>query len=156
MPAFMTPVELDTPRFGPIAVDDGDVWTLPGGMIGLPECQRFARLPFDDPTVPFEWLQSLDDPAIAFLLADPAQFFPRYEIALEAAELEDIAREAEVDCQVRCVITVTDPVSDMTANLLGPIVFNPARRLGKQLVLSDTRYATKHRLFPQADAHARP
>jgi len=34
----------------------------------------------------------------------------------------------------------------VTANLLGPLVLNPAARLGIQLVLVDSPYSTRHPL----------
>ena len=32
----------------------------------------------------------------------------------------------------------------LTANLLGPLVLNPLNRRGKQLVLAESEYSTKH------------
>ena len=150
----MTVLELDTPRFGPLAVDASDVWEFPRGVIGLPECRRFTRVPFSDATVPFEWLQCLDDVAVAFLVADPAGFFPDYAVALPPEELATIDLTAEADGEIRCIVTVTDQIADMTANLLGPLVLNQPGRLGMQVVLSHPAYATQHRLFPEAATRA--
>ena len=38
----------------------------------------------------------------------------------------------------------------LTANLQGPLVFNLARRLGRQLVLTSSRYAVRYPLSGQA------
>lgn len=149
----MTRLEVDTPRFGPLTVEPDAVWEFPHGVIGLAECRRFVRLPFAEPELPFEWLQSLDDVAVAFLLADPKSFFPDYSVVVPPDQLDAIALTTETDGEIRCIVTVTAAVADMTANLLGPIVLNQPRRLGMQVALADPQYATKHRLFPDA-AHA--
>lgn len=150
----MTVLELDTPRFGPLVIEEAEVWEFPYGVIGLPECRRFTRVPFPDAAVPFEWLQCLDDVAVAFLVADPVGFFPDYAVALPPEELATIDLTTQADSAIRCIVTVTDHVADMTANLLGPLVLNQPKRLGMQVVLSHPAYATQHRLFPEATTRA--
>lgn len=150
----VTAHEIDTPRFGAVSVGTDAVWEFPGGLIGLPDCRRFARLPFAEPELPFEWLQSMDEPNIAFLVTDPHLFFPDYVVSLPAEVLEDIGLSDTSESEVRCIVTVPAQVGNMTANLLGPLVLNTKRRLGKQVAVADPRYATKHRLFPEATAHA--
>ncbi len=148
------PVEIETPRFGPLALAEDEVWAFTRGVIGLPECCRFARLPFDDAAMPFEWLQCLDDVGVAFLLADPQRFFPDYRVVVPPEELAAIQLTAGASPEIRCIVTVGGAVADMTANLLGPVVLNRSERLGMQVVHADPQYATQHRLFPEAAAHA--
>ena len=50
--------------------------------------------------------------------------------------------------QVFAIVTVPEKMEEMTANLLAPIVVNPARRLALQVVLEKVPYTTRHRLFP--------
>ena len=154
MPA--TVHQVDTPRFGALTVAADAVWEFPGGVIGLPHCRRFVRLPFAEPALPFEWLQCIDEPGIAFLLTDPRHFFPDYVVSLPEEELADLELGGAAASEVRCIVTVPERVSEMTANLLGPLVLNAQRRRGKQVALADTRYDTKHPLFPEADPDAGP
>ena len=35
----------------------------------------------------------------------------------------------------------------MTANLLAPLLINPEKRLGRQVIVSDPKYTTKHQVF---------
>lgn len=156
MPVPFTPMQLETSRFGILTYDESELWRFPEGMIGLPDCCAFMRFPFDDPDVPFEWLQCVDEPAVAFLVTDPARFFPDYAVELGPDDLAAIELAGVAAGELRCVVTVPEPLAAMTANLLGPLVLNRQRRLGMQLVLSDSRYATKHALFPPADAYAGP
>jgi len=42
-----------------------------------------------------------------------------------------------------------DP-TEMTANLLGPLVLNAERHMGRQVVQHDSQYGTRQRLIPDA------
>ena len=150
----MTVLELDTPRFGTIAAAEDTLLNFPHGVIGLPQCRRFARLPFDDAALGFEWFQCVDDVSIAFLTIDPHTYFPAYTASVAPEQLADIDLGTESEGEVRCIVTVPANVADMTANLLAPIVVNTSRGLAKQVVLGDPRYATQHRLFPETEPHA--
>lgn len=154
----VTALQLDTPRFGTVTATEEALLEFPAGLIGLPDCRRFARVPFHDAAMPFEWLQCIDDVAIAFLITDPQAFFPEYGVTVPPEDLTDIELTEDAEGQVRCIVTVPERVGDMTANLLAPVVVNTRQRLAKQVVLADPRYLTKHRLFPEAapDAGSQP
>jgi flagellar assembly factor FliW len=69
---------------------------------------------------------------------------------VQALEMRDLT-----DCQV---LVIVNKVGDqLTANLLGPLVIGAHSRLGRQLVLSDKRYGTRHPLLrlPAAQAVAK-
>ena len=57
----------------------------------------------------------------------------------------------EKDVAVYSIVVVPKDVKKMTANLLGPIIINVKERLGKQVILDDPRYTTKHYIFPQRE-----
>ncbi len=50
---------------------------------------------------------------------------------------------------VYSIVVVPEDIRKMTANLLGPIIINHKEKLGKQVILDDSRYTTKHFLFNQ-------
>ena len=47
------------------------------------------------------------------------------------------------------IVTLHENFKDSTSNLLAPIVINLLGKKGRQIVLNDSIYATKHRLFPE-------
>lgn len=129
-------------RFGTLEFDLQDELILEGGLVGLPDLQRFVLLQAK-PGSPFSWLQSLDDPSMAFLVAEAERYVPGFEqrVARRCGELE----EALV------LATASIPrgrPQDTTLNLSGPIVFDAASRKGRQLVLEDPAYTTHYRVFP--------
>jgi len=141
---------INTPRFGALALEEEAVWQFPVGLVGLPDYRRFARLPFVDPGLPFEWLQSIEDPAFAILVVSPEGFIPDYVVELHPDDLSAIGLSEGDRGDILCIVTVHETLPDMTINLLAPIIVNPRQRLAMQVPLVGTGYALHHPLFPEA------
>ena len=140
---------------GEIEFGEDQIIEMPSGMIGFPEWHRYILMPFADSDVPFMCLQCIDNVALCFVLIEPALIYPDYEVVLPVEEFEDIELKSALKGSVYVVITVPDNPREMTANLMGPIVINHSARKAKQLVLTDPRYTTKHRVLqPEAPGHA--
>ena len=143
-------MQIETTRFGKLEIDEKEIISMVEPIIGFPHTSSFVLL--DHKTkkwiTPFKWLQSVDDPALAFVLL-PAQLVePSYRVAItrdEAAKLK-ITEPTDAEVWVMLVIPPNEP-KKMTANLKAPVVINRKERLGKQLVLVDSQYSTKHRVF---------
>jgi flagellar assembly factor FliW len=50
------------------------------------------------------------------------------------------------------IVTIPADGGPMTANLQGPLVINRERRIGKQAVLADSRWKTKHNIMEELAA----
>ena len=132
-------------RFGTVEFDGADVLQIEGGLVGLPDLRRFVLFEAK-PGSPFSWLQSLDEPSMAFLVADPARYVPEYE--------EKVARRCPEITDAVVLATANVPAgkpNDTTLNLSGPIVVDATTRRGRQMILDDTAYTTRHRVFPHAE-----
>ena len=140
---------LDTPRFGTVEVQDSDLITFPDGMLGFPQLKQYVML--DNPGGgPFKWLQSIEMPAIAFVVTDPLLFFPDYKVSIRREDLASINLKEADGGYVLVVVTVKPDVYESTANLSGPVILNVAERLARQIVLNDSNYHTRHRLAESA------
>jgi flagellar assembly factor FliW len=139
-----TTERLWTSRFGELEVTRDLVIDLPDGLIGFERCRRFVVVTQEESS-PFRWLQSLDDGAVAFPVIDPWQFKPDYAPTISDTDAQQLGLSAETPKLTFAIVTV--PKSDphaMTANLLGPIVINAATRQGRQVIVTDEHYGTKH------------
>lgn len=135
---------IETTRFGPVEVDGDRIITFKDGLLGFPEHRRFALIQ-TSPDPVFFWLQSVDDPGLAFVVCDPLAFVPDYQVPIRADDVERLELRDLTDCQV---LVIVNKVADrLTANLLGPLVIGAHSLLGKQFVLSDKRYSTRHKLM---------
>lgn len=136
---------IETTRFGPIDVDETKIITFKEGLLGFPQHHKFALIQ-GSPDPVFFWMQSLDDPNLAFVVCDPLTFVPEYEVPIRK---DDAAALELADLQNSQVLVIVNKVNgNLTANLLGPIVVGTQSLWAKQLVLSDKRYSTRHHLMP--------
>jgi len=142
---------LSNTRFGDIEYSADDIITFTDGIIGFPENSQYLLLNHK-PNTPFRWLQCVDQPSLAFLVAFPEVIVPNY-----APEIDDsIAKELELteETPKMLLTTVTIPAGkpdEMTTNLLGPIIVNGVTMRAKQVILSDDAYTVKHRVFATND-----
>jgi len=142
-------MEVQTTRFGTIDIADDRVITFPKGLLGFPKRTRFCLLqPADDAV--FFWLQSLDDPDLAFVVTDPALFEPEYSTPIRPEQMEELSLATLDDAQVFVIVNKVDQA--LTGNFQGPLVVNTVDRVGEQLVLADKRWTTRHHLMTLSEA----
>ncbi|HEY3282782.1 MAG TPA: flagellar assembly protein FliW [Armatimonadota bacterium] len=140
-------MKVQTTRFGELELDEDSVISMVKGFIGLEECVRFTLLEHR-PDSPFLWMQSLDRPELAFLVTDPFSFFSDYEVEVGQEDQTVLSSGGPEDLLVLVTVTVRGAGEEVTANLLGPLVFNLGQRIGKQIILPGDRYKTRHPLTP--------
>jgi flagellar assembly factor FliW len=132
---------LDSAVLGQIAVPAASVYTLaPTGLLGLEQYTRFALVPAGREGV--YWLQSVEEPGLAFVLADPFRAAAGYEADLPDAELAPLGEGKEGDFLVLVVVTLGGTGAPTTANLRAPVVFNVATQRARQVVLPGDRFGT--------------
>ncbi len=135
-----------TTRFGAIEIDDDRIIEMPDGMIGFAE-RRFILLSHDN-NGRFFWFQSVDNPALAFVVTDPTAFVPGYEVTLTPDEYDRLKLDPEsAEVILLAVTTIAREARDITINLQGPIVVNPGKMMAKQIVLENGKYGIRHPLF---------
>lgn len=139
-------MHLQTTRFGVVEVPEDTVYMFPEAIPGFPRFHRYAIL-HAARCEPFQWLQCLEDPDLAFVLIDPLLFRPDYLVEMTAEEARSIEIEDLTAGFVRVIVTVPPDPRDMTANLRAPLVFNPPRQLARQLILSRTELPVRYRMF---------
>ncbi|MFB4165215.1 flagellar assembly protein FliW [Alteribacillus sp. JSM 102045] len=141
-------MKLQTKHLGEVEVQREDIYTFEQGLPAFEEETSFVLLPFSKEDV-FFILQSLNTPELAFVIANPFHFFNDYQVKLSDNLIEQLDIEKEEDVAIFSVLTLQEPFSETTANLQAPIVLNIAGKKGKQFVMSESGYQTKHSLFPQ-------
>jgi flagellar assembly factor FliW len=134
-----------------IHVDEDEVITFPQGLVGCADWRRFVLLS-DDETLGLHILHCLDEESIHFLVTDPMLVDHAYQVAITHEELRLLKLSRVDEAILLCILTTRDNPPRVTANLLGPLVLNPAGRLGLQLVLVDSPYSTQHPLPDMATA----
>lgn len=138
-------MQVQTTRFGLVQIDESEIITLSRGLVGFPDKTRFTLIDHS-PGSPFQWLQSVEEPGLAFLVTDPYRFFPDYEVDLPGERAKQLQIQKPEDAQVLTMVTVRATPKQITANLLGPLVVGMNSHRAEQLILDGDRYNTRHPL----------
>ncbi|SHH69837.1 flagellar assembly factor FliW [Caloranaerobacter azorensis DSM 13643] len=140
---------LNTKHFGQIEIDEDSIITFPDGLLAFEEQKRFVIINNPDEEIPFKWLQSIDNPDLAFVIVNPFLFKRDYEFDIPQSVVDRLDIEREKDVLVYSIVVVPEDITKMTANLVGPIIINLKNRLAKQIILDDKRYTTKHLILDE-------
>lgn len=142
-----------TTRFGTVEIAEDRVITFPKGLLGFSDQRRFCLLePAEDSA--FFWLQSLDEPGLAFVVTDPSFFVPDYSVPIRQEQMGELGLARLEDAQVFVIVNKVDQT--LTGNLQGPLVINTVTRSGEQLVLAEKRWQMRHPLVTVGKPQAAP
>jgi flagellar assembly factor FliW len=141
---------IHTLSFGEIEIPENRILFFREGLPGFPNHHRFVVLSFDD-LKPFEYLQALDEPPLAFLVINPFLVLAGYRMSLSDPDLADLASTDPADLTVYAVANVPEDPSKATVNLFAPIVVNEKGGKGRQFLLHDSGYSVKHPLLKLAE-----
>jgi len=136
-------INLNTPRFGELTVPEEKAFFFPEGLIGFPSLRRFVILDYKDTEL--QWLQSVDEPDIAFMVINP--FLLTNEYQFELPEPARVFLEAEDPSEVVTLVILRVEDGKVIANFQGPLVINSRTRKGLQLVLEDNSVNRLNRIL---------
>lgn len=140
-------MKIATKYSGEVEINPKNIITFPQGIPSFEEEKEFVLLPFSEPpSSPFYILQSVHTEGLAFVVMTPFVFYPEYEVKIPDNVVEQLEIEKEEDVALFTIITLRETLEKSTVNLRGPIVINSAKQLGKQIVLNDSNYETRHPL----------
>ncbi len=124
-------------------IKENSVITFHHGILGFENCKRYVIVSLEE-VWPFEWLLSVDNPAVGFPIINPLIFCPDYAPDISTEELEDLEIDDPNEAEMFCIATIGNDPAKATANLKGPIIVNTAKNMAKQFVLGDDTYSIHH------------
>ena len=143
-------MQVNSTRFGELQVDESAVFTFPMGLLGFGKLRRFIVLDHREDS-PFKWLQSVEDPDLAFIISDPLFFKRDFHVSVRRQEIAIIEAVADEDLVLSVIMTVPQDPQQMSANLLAPLIFNVVNRRAVQYVLTDARFPVKYFVLKDQD-----
>lgn len=143
---------VNTVRFGQLNVQEDEIIRLPQGILGFPELHDYCFVDAGDDTL-ILWLQSLQNPAIAFPVLEPKIFKSDYAVHLTANEKREIDLDPSQSYAVFSIVTIPSDVTQMTANLKAPLVMNLKKQLAKQIILQENDLPIRHPMFKELKTH---
>ena len=143
-------MKVETTRFDTIDISEKEIVRFPEGLYGFEKETEFTLLPFN-PNVesPMEWMQSLKLDHLAFVVTDPNLYLPDYKLKLSEEDKKRVELEEDDLFLTRAIVTIPENYSEMTVNLIAPLVINKEKGVAKQFVLTNMDYDTRHYLLPE-------
>jgi flagellar assembly factor FliW len=137
-------LEIETLRFGRIAVQEDKVINFPRGILGFAKNKRYILFPHSEGS-PFFWLQSIEDGDLAFVVMNPHLVKSDYIVDIDDNVISELGGKQEDQLEVVCIVTIPrhDP-KGMTINLLGPIIINAQSRNAVQIICDKQSYSHRH------------
>ncbi|UKS26136.1 flagellar assembly protein FliW [Paenibacillus sp. HWE-109] len=121
-----------------------------GSILGFEEYDEFSISLIEENSA-YAYLQSLQDESIAFLVIAPFVFFPDYSFEIDEKDKQWLDLTIEEDLLVFNTVTIKEPFTESTVNLLAPLVINIANGKARQIVLPPkSNYGTAVLLINQA------
>ncbi|MFC0477859.1 flagellar assembly protein FliW [Robertmurraya beringensis] len=138
-------MELRTKYHGTIEIDQSNYIYFSNGIPGFHEEIQFVILPLEEDET-FYIMQSVNTPTLAFVMINPFAYYHNYDFILDESVVECLKIDALADVLVYSILTVQDPFKNTTVNLQAPVIINTKNNFGKQIILNNEKYLTRHKL----------
>lgn len=140
-------MKLNTLKFGEIEIDESRIFNFELPIIGFDDLKKFVILNLDETSI-FNWLQSVEDPSLAFPIISVMSMDIDYSIDLEDSVVEILQINKVEDLLIMNITSIPqDNPRGTTINLLAPLVFNLNNNTAGQIVLSGSGYDISFPMF---------
>lgn len=133
-------------RFGEMDAPEEKVIRFKDGIPGL-ECMKRCILIKVEETLPFYWLQSLEDGDIALPVIHASIIDENYSLSVDDSVFEELQIDKEEDLLIVNVAVIPQDLPRMTANMAAPLLINIDKNIGKQVILDNSAYQMRQPIF---------
>jgi flagellar assembly factor FliW len=140
-------MNIQTKFHGKQEINKDEIIKFNSGIPGFLDEKEFIILPIEGTDLYV--LQSIRSQQVAFIVTDPFLIFPKYEFDLPKEAMEALEIQSENEVATFVILTVKEPFQETTANLQAPVIINQNKKLGKQHILTNTSYQTRHKIVSQ-------
>ena len=140
LPIDRTQITEDAPQFPPELARDAI--RFPNGLPGFEACRSFVLMA-SDVLGPLQCLKAIEGPPASFLVIDPRRVLPEYRCDLTEADRHRLGVTADSSLLWLVLVTI-ELDGTIAANLRAPVVINPPRMIGQQVVPYHCVYPIRH------------
>lgn len=142
-------MKLNTARFGEIEIEENRIFNFVMPIIGFDMLHKFIILDPNKDTL-FKWLQSIEDPALAFPIISVSALNLDYTIDLPDNIVETLDIKNVESLLVMNITSIPqENPKGTTINLLAPLIFNLDNQNAAQVVLSGSGYDISYPMFKE-------
>ncbi len=140
-------IKIKTAKFGEVDVDKNSVFDFVSPIIGFENLKQYTIIDYK-PDSPFKWLQSMEDGELAFPITLCSFFGIDYQFDIPDEEAEKLKIENADDILVCNIANIPSSNPEgATINMMAPIIINLVNKKAMQLVLKNTDFEIRHKLF---------
>lgn len=140
-------MEVNTRIFGKINIEDDKLIHFVNGIVGFPQLTEFALIHDSEKPDGIQWLQSMQEPQFAIPVINPLGIIKDYNPQVEDELLTPIGVLNPENMLVLVTVAVPGDLTQMTANLRGPIVINAENRKACQVITEGEEYSVKYPIY---------
>ncbi len=137
-------MKIETTRFGTIEIEDDRVIDFPWGIPGFESVKKYVLIEYKDG--PFQWLQAVDEPSLAFVVCPPEAIGVQYDVPDSA--LEPLDAKASDEVVILNLISFDREKNIIRFHLRSPLVFDVEKRKAYQWTM-DSEEVKKYISLPE-------
>ena len=132
-----------TRDFGEIEANEKDIISFKEKIFGFEDYSDFVMLFDEEVGNSFGWLQSVEEPEVCFLVANPDLLSVEYTPSVSDQTVKALGGEFN---EVWLVMTAGECLENSTVNMKSPVIINSANGFAAQVILEED-YEIRHRIF---------
>lgn len=138
---------INTVKFGEVNIDESRIFDFVLPIIGFNDLTKYIILEPEKDTL-FKWLQSVEEPSLAFPIISVAALDFDYSVDLADNVVNDLEIKNPESLLVMNITSIPhENPRGTTINLLAPLIFNLDNQKAGQIVLSGSGYDISYPMF---------
>ena len=138
---------IKTVKFGEVEIDESKIFDFVMPIIGFNDLTKYIILEPEKDTL-FKWLQSVEEPSLAFPIISVAVLDFEYSVDLADNVVNDLEIKSPESLLVMNITSIPhENPKGTTINLLAPLIFNLDNQKAGQVVLSGSGYDISYPMF---------
>ncbi len=134
-----------------VTVKEEDIIDFPEGVYAFENSKQFVVLDTNSKAGIMQ-LQCAQTPTPRFIILDPFMFLEDYAPAVPDETMKKLKASELSELSFFVIAVIPSNIGATTVNLKSPVVINFKERLGMQVMLENSEYPVRFRLFDQERA----
>lgn len=142
-------MRIQSKLYGDIDLAEAQNIEISEGILGFPDYTRYVLHPDPDNSSIFYWVQSLEDPQLAFPVLPAASVLKDYTPSCLDSDLAKIDAQSISDVGIFLIVTLREQINEISANLRGPLLVNLDTQRAIQAISNDDSHQVRYKLFQE-------
>ncbi|NRA37512.1 MAG: flagellar assembly protein FliW [Planctomycetes bacterium] len=128
-------ITIDSVICGRIEIDESKIINFVEPLIGFENKHRFVLLQTKEG--PMFWLQSIDDPSLAFCVLAPFEAGLDFDISIGPQDVTDLGAKDVTEIDLYSIMVLDKDPAKIRTNLRAPILISREHNKAKQIIVDD-------------------